>query len=164
LPASTIIKNSKHIKEIMSSSTGINYITKSISGIRSIVVNNQTFSKWEKAGLNALPTLFQKQIEGDDIRVHVCHSQVIAIKITNKDKVDYRYSDTSLFEKINIPQDIINFCLKISWLEQNPLVGIDLIQTTEGYIFLESNPMPGWDYFFKEKKSKEKICRAIMDT
>jgi glutathione synthase/RimK-type ligase-like ATP-grasp enzyme len=73
---------------------------------------------------------------------------VIAVKIFNKDRVDYRYSDTASFQEISIPREIIDFCLTISRLEQNPLIGIDLIQTVAGYVFLEANPMPGWDYFF----------------
>eukprot|EP01132_Coremiostelium_polycephalum_P000162 gene162-216_t len=129
----TIIK-SVNLEDI-SLTKNSKYITKSISGVRSMVVNNDEFSTWNKEGLNALPTLFQKQVDGNDVRVH-----------------------------ITISQESVDFCLATSYLEHNPLIGIEFIQLTDGYVFLESNPMPGWDYFFKKDASKEKVCCAIMAT
>ena len=69
-------------EEVISPPKGVKYITKSISGIRSIVVNNEIFAMWSNDGLAALPALFQEQIEGDDVRVHVCHDKVFAVKIS----------------------------------------------------------------------------------
>lgn len=164
LPDTTIIKMMDHPAGI-SEPSGVQYITKSISGVRSIVVNNHVFDRWEQNGLHTLPTLFQKQIEGDDIRVHVCHDQVFAVKITHKDAVDYRYAAAFSIQIITLPKEIIAFCLMVRRLEANPLIGIDFIRTTSGYIFLEANPMPGWDWFYSKNEIvtiKESICDTIM--
>ena len=163
LPHTTIIKGS-NIEGIHSPPKGTKYITKSISGIRSKVVNNETFSVWNRDGLTALPTLFQKQIDGEDVRVHVCHNKVFAVKISNKNAVDYRYSGTFSLKEIFLPEEIAEFCLTISRVEQNPLIGIDFIQTTHGYVFLESNPMPGWEWFCRNNNAvREDICSNIME-
>jgi hypothetical protein len=139
------------------------YITKSISSIRSIVVTNDVFSTWDLENLNYLPTLFQKQIDGPDIRVHVCGNKFFAIKISTKASVDYRYSETSDYEIITLPEEVEQFCRQVCCNEKNMLMGIDLIETREGYIFLEANPMPGWDFFYrKNNQIKEEICTEIM--
>ena len=164
LPDTTIIKMMDNLA-VISGSRGAQYITKSISGIRSIVVNNTVFDTWEKDGLNALPTLFQAQIQGDDVRIHVCHDQLFAVKISHKDAVDYRYAAAFSIQEITLPEEIIALCLMISRVEQNPLIGIDLIQTTNGYVFLEANPMPGWDWFYSNNEIisiKENICHTII--
>jgi hypothetical protein len=160
LPDTIIIKGAS-IDSIVGSLVETQLITKSISGVRSIVVNNNTFDKWGKAGLQALPTLFQKQIMGVDIRVHVLHQQIIATKI-DKDAIDYRYAMETSLKSVSLPQDVIQFCLSVSQIEKNPLVGIDLIQTAGKYILLESNATPGWDYFFKEEDTKEQVCYALI--
>jgi len=110
-----------------------------------------------------LPTLFQKEIKGDDIRVHVCYDQVLAIKIRNKNQVDYRYTAGYVKEPIELPKEIITYYLKISRLEGNPLMGIDLIETKDGYVFLEANPMPGWNWFYNDDNTIESICHKIID-
>ena len=77
--------------------------------------------------------------------------------------MDYRYSETFSLKEITIPQEIVEFCFAISRLEQNPLIGIDLIQTIYGYVLLESNPMPGWEWFYKNNDAvREDLCHKIM--
>ena len=47
------------------------YIVKSLSGVRSIVVDDKDFSLWDFSNLEHLPVLFQEKVEGYDLRVHV---------------------------------------------------------------------------------------------
>jgi glutathione synthase/RimK-type ligase-like ATP-grasp enzyme len=161
IPPTTIIKGIGYEK-VTSPPQDRQYITKFLSDIRSIVVNNSTFRQWDKEGIQNLPTLFQEHIKGIDWRIQVCGDQVFAVKINKKDAVDYRYAVSVSFEEVKPPPQVITFCMAVSQFEDNPCMGIDLIQTDCGDIFLEANPAPGWDYYFKETSRKEQVCRAIL--
>jgi hypothetical protein len=46
-------------------------IVKSLSGIRSIVVDKAAYQHWDPHSIHHLPVLFQEKVEGPDLRVHV---------------------------------------------------------------------------------------------
>jgi hypothetical protein len=125
------------------------YIVKSLSGIRSIVVDQTEFMQWEKNNIQNLPVLFQEKAEGQDVRVHVIANKTFSKLSLSKHATDYRY-DEGFFKLINmknIPRDIKQFACSMSAIENNPLMGIDFIKTKSQYVVLEANPSPGWSAY-----------------
>lgn len=129
------------------------YIVKSLSGIRSIVVDNSDFTSWNQANLSNLPTLFQEKAEGNDLRVHVIKDKVYGKLSLEKTGVDYRYDDNffSLVDYEDFTDDLKSFCLAVTENEENSLMGIDFIKSENGYVVLEANPSPGWSAYHECK-------------
>ncbi|MCH9756845.1 MAG: ATP-grasp domain-containing protein [Gammaproteobacteria bacterium] len=124
-------------------------IVKSLSGIRSIVVDQKQYAHWNKKNIHHLPVLFQEKIEGQDLRVHVIQNQTFSKLSLSKDNIDYRY-DKSFFKLKNIktlPNDLKQFACLVSQYEKNQLIGIDFIKTKSHHVVLEANPSPGWSAY-----------------
>ena len=146
LGVSYVIKGSKKIDLLRKDSS---YIVKSLSGVRSIVVDENNYSNWDVTHINNLPVLFQEKVVGNDLRAHVIGKQIFCKKSNFKEKVDYRY-DANFFNLIDVKHlesDFVNFCLSVSQEEKNKLLGIDFIQHEAGYVVLEANPSPGWSAY-----------------
>ena len=131
-------------------------IVKSCSNIRSKVVSEETFSKWDLENLNNLPTFFQEKVIGDDIRVHVCGNSVWPLQVKTKDCIDYRYASKGSvkYQEIKLPASIKAFCKTIAKIESNKFVGVDLMKSGSIYFCLESNPGPGWSTYHHSSKKK----------
>jgi hypothetical protein len=131
-------------------------IFKSTSACRSIV------KKLKKTNNNVTcPVLFQKFVEGNNIRVHVVNDKIFAQKITS-DGVDYRYDKNVNYTSIMLPKDIESDCLTIARTSGLIFTGIDLIQDKQGhYYFLEANPAPGYSFFEKQMSSRD-ISEALL--
>lgn len=125
------------------------YIVKSLSGIRSIVVDEKEFKKWHLASINNLPVLFQEKVSGNDLRVHIVNGNVYGKLSLTKDEVDYRYDCNffSLQDFHDFSEELKQFCIDVTQYEGNPLMGIDFIKTDCGYVVLEANPSPGWSAY-----------------
>lgn len=125
------------------------YIVKSLSGIRSIVVDDKEFKTWNQSNINNLPVLIQEKVSGNDLRVHVVNGNIYAKLSLNKSEVDYRYDDNffSLIDYHEISDDVKQFCIDVTKHEDNSFMGIDFIQTKKGYVVLEANPSPGWSAY-----------------
>lgn len=137
-------------------------IVKSCSSQRSKVATGEEFQNWDKNNIGNLPTLFQEHIRGEDVRVHVCGDTLWALKVQNKDHLDYRYSSPGSvnYEKIDLGYPIQNFCKSVSQVENNPLLGIDFVFLGTRVFCLESNPGPGWSTF--DHPSKSGFSEAIF--
>jgi len=128
----------------------ISYIVKSLSGIRSLVVDNASYEKWNLNNLDSLPTLFQEKVNGSDLRIHTLYDKLFAKLSIEKDNVDYRY-DKAFFnlKEIKIRDtELVAFCREVSKEESNPFLGIDFIKTKSRYVVLEANPSPGWSAYY----------------
>lgn len=125
------------------------YIVKSLSGVRSIVVDEKEFKKWPQASINNLPVLLQEKVSGNDLRVHIVNGNVYGKLSLTKDEVDYRYDDNffSLQDFHDFSDELKQFCIDVTHYEENPLMGIDFIKTESGYVVLEANPSPGWSAY-----------------
>lgn len=126
------------------------YIVKSLSGVRSKVVDNHTYENWNKDHIVNLPVLFQQKVNGNDLRVHIIDNNVYAKYSESKDTVDYRY-DKSFFNLVeieNIDKQIEDFCIEVASRESNNFLGIDFIKTESSYVVLEANPSPGWSAYY----------------
>ena len=168
-----VLKHIQKIDSIMASNytpelLGINAnaIYKSASGVRSIVrqLKPNDRHRWITE-----PVLFQKQMMGDNIRVHVIDQVVIACHCQS-DCVDYRYAQKTEIMRIELPLEIANECVEISQQLSLVFTGIDLILQDATYYLLEVNPAPGYAYFdidgavsrqlaqYFTRKTKHELC------
>lgn len=138
-------------------------IVKSCSNVRSKVVSEDEFQKWDIKNLRNLPTFFQEKIMGIDIRVHVCEDVFWSLMINGKDHTDYRYASKNSisYNEIEIPNFVKTFCRSLSVKERNTFVGIDFMMTDDGYFCFESNPGPGWSTF--NHPSKRGFANCVLN-
>jgi hypothetical protein len=135
-------------------------IYKSISSHRSqaaILDESQQKIAWTE------PVLFQQQVMGVCIRVHVIGKQVIATEIQSTG-MDYRYTANNRFLAHQLPSHIEQDCrLATEQLGLN-FSGIDLIYEAkkDRYTLLEINPAPGYVYFEKQMATP-KVSYALMN-
>lgn len=125
------------------------YIVKSLSGIRSVVVDDEHYLKWNTANINNIPVLFQEKIIGNDLRVHIINNKTFGKLSLTKDNIDYRY-DKGFFNLLTVDKlesYLHDFCVDVAKAENNFLLGIDFIKTGIGYTVLEANPSPGWSAY-----------------
>ncbi|KTD33581.1 RimK-like ATP-grasp domain protein [Legionella nautarum] len=133
------------------------YIVKSLSGIRSIVVDETEYKNWNQFNLNNLPILFQEKIQGNDLRIHVANGNLHGKLSSEKEKVDYRYDNKffSLQDVYEFSEELRKFCIEVTSYEDNPLIGIDFIKIEDKYVVLEANPSPGWSAYHEHKGVKK---------
>jgi hypothetical protein len=144
---SYVIKGRKHLKFLDSKKS---HIVKSLSGIRSIVVDDDTYKNWNYNSINNIPVLFQEKAIGNDLRVHVLNKKTYSKISSAKDNVDYRYDKNfyNLLDVESLDARLIDFCIAVSKEEENNMLGIDFIKTKHGYVVLEANPSPGWSAYY----------------
>jgi glutathione synthase/RimK-type ligase-like ATP-grasp enzyme len=126
-------------------------IYKSASGVRSIV---QTLDDAGRARLHAVrqaPTLFQKQLSGTNVRVHVVGHEVFATEI-DSEAVDYRYAGQQGLQTelraTQLPADIEALCRRAARELALPFTGLDLMLAEDGLVYcFEANPSPGYSYY-----------------
>lgn len=143
---SFVIKGEEFYEQLCKSKS---YIVKSLSCIRSIVVDETEFENWKQSDLNNLPVLFQEKINGNDLRVHVVNGNVYGKFSSEKHSVDYRYDNQFWFldDFNDFPDELRNFCIDVTIYENNSLMGIDFIKYENHYVVLEANPSPGWSAY-----------------
>lgn len=138
-------------------------IYKSISSIRSIVVELDAVKLMNIDKLKHLPTQFQAYVPGNDIRVHVAGNSLFATEVVS-DAVDYRYANREDLDvnmkPVQLPQEVEAACYRLSRDLALPLCGIDLRQTPENeYFCFEVNPSPGYSYY--QEHTGQDIAGAI---
>jgi len=140
-------------------------IFKSISSIRSIVREFNPKDRRALERLRHLPTQFQAFIPGDNLRVHLVGPRLFATEIRT-DATDYRYAARDgrdlTMQSIQLPDQVVESCLRLSQALDLPLCGIDLKRTPEGrYYCFEVNPSPA--YSFYQEQTGQPIAEAIVD-
>lgn len=142
-----------------------NVIFKSLSGIRSIV-QRVTHRHLERLPLlRHGPVQFQRQILGDDIRVHTVGDEVFAT-LVRSEAVDYRYAGKLgarvLMEPIQIPAAVEEASLRATARLGLVMAGIDFKRTHDGaYVCFEVNPSPGFLYY--EQRAGQPISDAVVN-
>lgn len=146
LGVSYVIKGKKQLNLLEQNKS---YIVKSLSGVRSIVVDEKDYKGWSANNINNIPVLFQEKVNGNDLRAHVINKQIFAKRSNAKENIDYRYDSNffKLSDVENIDEELQSFCFTVADEENNKLLGIDFIQTDPGYVVLEANPSPGWSAY-----------------
>ena len=125
-------------------------IFKSASAVRSIVKTLEGRELGRLEEVRNLPTQFQRQVNGFNVRVHVVGTEVFACKIVT-DSIDYRYAaldkEKATFYPYELTDDLRERCLALAKLCGMSFVGIDLIVGEEGVFCLEVNPSPAYSYY-----------------
>ncbi|MFD4852633.1 ATP-grasp domain-containing protein [Bacillus toyonensis] len=123
-------------------------IVKSISGVRSEVVDLTNQRLQHKRDSLDCPVQLQPKLQGINIRAHVCGEVVYAVRI-HGDAVDYRYGEEMSMERIELPQAIASWCIQSAKREGLEFAGIDLLyqEMNDYYWCFEINPTPGYSYF-----------------
>jgi hypothetical protein len=139
-------------------------IVKSLSSVRSKVVQYQGNEKKYFLKKSHEPVLFQELIEGQNIRVHVVDNECFAVKITSS-SLDYRYGDNAHYEKVELPHKLYEECIDIAKQLHLRFCGIDLIKKNQEYYILEANPSPGWTHFEKSvgyTDISQKVLKTLL--
>ncbi len=152
IPNSTILANSVCPK--FQEST----IYKSLSSDRSIVMEVQDKDIDREV---SCPVLFQNNLKGNNIRVHVVSDKVFSLEITTE-TIDYRYTETpSKYKEVDLPKKIKAECISIARQNNFIFTGIDLILFRSNYYLLEANPCPGYTHF-EEYMAEKAISKALL--
>ena len=123
-------------------------IVKSISGMRSEVVDLTDQRLQHKGDSLDCPVQLQPKLQGINIRAHVCGEDVYAVRI-HGDAVDYRYGEEMSMKRVDLPKAIASWCVESAKREGLEFAGIDLLyqEMNDYYWCFEINPMPGYSYF-----------------
>lgn len=138
-------------------------IYKSMSGVRSIVVELTDDDLDRLDCVRWCPVQFQVFVPGTNVRVHTIGNDAFATRI-DSDVTDYRYAGQQGGEAnltaTDLPDDVTQACLSLSAGLGLTFAGIDLKVTPDGEVFcFEVNPSPAFSYF--ELNSGQPIARAV---
>jgi glutathione synthase/RimK-type ligase-like ATP-grasp enzyme len=138
-------------------------VYKSISGVRSIVMELEDYDLERLEQIRACPTQFQQYVEGCDVRVHTIGKQVFATQACST-TVDYRYASrqggNTEMEAIELPDQWAQRCVNLAHGLGLAFAGIDLKITPDNQIFcFEVNPCPVFSYY--EANTGQPIARAV---
>lgn len=136
------------------------HIYKSASGVRSVVreVIKSDRHRWVRE-----PVLFQPNIIGINIRVHVIGSRAIAC-ICDSEAIDYRYANAVKLKRLNLPKWLEKECIHISQQLRLVFAGIDLIQRDNQFFLLEVNPAPGYAFFDLDASISNALADFFINT
>lgn len=87
-----------------------------------------------------------------DIRITVIGSTIIPIKIINDDGIDEdwrKFKGEIKYEIFVLPNDIHKFCLELAKGLKLSFCAIDMIETENGFFFIEVNPTGEWAWLQK---------------
>lgn len=138
-------------------------IYKSMSSVRSKVGSIQSRQTSDLARVKACPVMFQKQIFGTDVRLHVVGEDGFGEEIQVRDTVDYRFSNNRpVCQPITAPDDILAKCILFMRYAKLPFVGFDFkIDNVNGdWVLLEANPSPGYEGY--DRRLGGRISRALI--
>jgi hypothetical protein len=139
VPQSICTSDQQTVKNFVSANDNVIY--KSCSSMRSIVQKYDTSLELKK--LKYAPCLFQEEIVGFDVRVHVIDDCCFAEKIVSND-VDYRYSEGNRHFQIEVSNDLKVSLIKYCRDFNLRFIGADFKINEEKWFLLEINTMPGY--------------------
>ena len=156
-PASLVTNDREEIARF--TGTWGRVIYKSMSSVRSVVRSLES-EDLERAGHSLGPVLFQQQIAGRNLRVHVVGDETIACDI-EADEVDYRYAHAAI-TPFELPDAIARRAVELSRRLGLFLAGIDFIVTpADEWYCLEVNPNPAFDCF--DLSDERLIARSVAE-
>ena len=144
---------------------GYELVSKSCSSTRTRTTA-VTSSDWSRLGtILHCPTLFQRRIRGDEVRVHYVGGRLFPERIRTH-RIDYRFPDPSIppnqYLDCDVPSDIARLCEKYCTSQALMFAGFDFkIEKDESWVVLEVNPMPGYESY--DRRQKNRIVRALAD-
>jgi glutathione synthase/RimK-type ligase-like ATP-grasp enzyme len=138
------------------------WISKGASSVRTRAVEFD-FSLYVNLDLlERAPSLFQKRIEGFDVRVHLIGDKFYPLKILSEN-LDYRYqTGENRYEEIDFPPELGQKCRDFCRSEGLLFAGIDFkVDADQSWHLLEINPMPGYNFF--DKKMNNNLSKALAE-
>lgn len=165
VPATYLLKSSGNQSQKWNDILPRFTIVKSLSGIRSQVVDQDQFNKLNPSGPSDLPALFQEKIVGRNIRIHCFNGEFWPVEIIGgENTADYRYAKVDWKMLVHpMPQELKEFCLAVQGFERCPLMGMDFILDFAGvYWCLEANPGPGWAWYEKNTSFEVPLSHRIL--
>lgn len=158
----TLVTNSPAAVADFESRSGT-LIYKSASGQRSVVRQLDDTARQRLGLLKHCPVQFQRQVPGDDLRVHVVGGRCFATRIRSR-ATDYRYAAQDgaevTLEPAALEAPLEAACLRLSRALDLPFAGIDLRIGPQGHVWcFEVNPCPGFSYY--EQHTGQPIARAL---
>ena len=144
---------------------GFDIVSKSCSSLKTRTTA-MAQDDWQR--LHALldcPTLFQRRIRGDEVRVHWIGGRLFPERIATH-RVDYRFADPGVppnrHRDCEVPADIARLCDRYCTSESLVFAGFDFkIEADETWTVLEANPMPGYESY--DRRQGHRIARALAD-
>jgi hypothetical protein len=107
------------------------------------------------------PVLFQELITGYDVRIHIVGEEMFAEKIIST-SVDYRKVKGNKYEKIDLPDYIVEGCRRLVKETNTPFLGIDFKISKNGqWYFLEANNLPCYQGY--DLRADCNISNAIVN-
>jgi glutathione synthase/RimK-type ligase-like ATP-grasp enzyme len=141
VPASLVTNDSRELKEFKEKIGELVY--KPVAGGAGCKL--MTEKDWTGERLQLLrnaPVLFQEYIKGENIRVYVIDDEIVSSGIVHTQEVDYRGHEEAI-EKIKLPKDIENMCIKAMRICGMKFTGIDLKRKpNKESVLIECNPSP----------------------
>lgn len=94
------------------------------------------------------PVQFQECIDGVDVRVYAFETGEVYAGEIVVDCVDFRKDEKAQINRVNLPQHVIDDCMKILKILGLKYSGIDIRRTKDDkYVFIEANPAPMFKHF-----------------
>lgn len=148
-PETLISSNPSDVQEFLTLNKDRGVIYKSNSGIKTIT-RRVSIDELERINLvEHCPVVFQEQIFGDDVRIHMLNGVAYGLRIQSPD-VDYRFSKRTTKQVLSyIPDDIRHAMVSYSARSHLKFIGFDFkVEHSSGrWICLEANPMPGYESY-----------------
>jgi RimK-like ATP-grasp domain len=144
-------------------SSGGPVVFKSISGQRSIVKTLEDTDLDRLDALRACPVMFQRYVEGVDLRVHVVGERAIATAVGST-ATDYRYAhlrgESPELRAFDLSDDLSERCIVLAAGLGLDFAGIDLRLTPDGQaVCFEVNPCPAFSYY--ESHTGQPIAETV---
>jgi glutathione synthase/RimK-type ligase-like ATP-grasp enzyme len=138
-------------------------IYKSASGVRSIVRPLDDQARVRLQHVRHCPTLFQKRLQGTNIRVHVVGRDVFACEV-DSDGLDYRYAgrdgQSTDLRGTTLDDRTRWLCIHAAHDLDLPFAGLDLLLADDGRTYcFEVNPSPGYSWY--EDTTGQPISRSL---
>lgn len=163
VPASLATTDPEQAREFIKRYFG-RVIYKSVSGERSIVRRVTADKLCNLSRLSVCPVLFQEEIEGFDVRLHVIDGQGFAERI-DAGEVDYRYAKSSCrtFQQWKVPEEILSLATQFMKSVNLDFVGFDfkVCKKTGAYYCLEANPCPGFNGY--DERAGKQISATLFE-
>ncbi len=138
-------------------------IYKSASGVRSIVRPLDAAAKTRLPQIRYCPTLFQKRLQGTNVRVHVIGETTFCTEI-DSDGLDYRYASrdggSTTLRNTTLDATTRWRCIHAAQALDLPFAGLDLMLADDGLSYcFEVNPSPGYSWY--EDATGQPIARTL---
>ena len=116
--------------------------------------------------LHRCPALFQRRVQGVDVRVHTVGRQWFPVEVRGVG-TDYRYDRNAEWRPADIPSDIGELCARAAERLGLGIGGWDFKRTADGrWVCLEVNPMPAFNVYdvYLDNRIVKAIAEQVLRT